>query len=299
MSSIFKQGNWYKGNLHTHSNISDGKLSPCELVEMYKADGYDFLAITDHCIYGFHDEFNSDDFIVLPGVELNTPGVGNHQHRDHHVVGIGIPGKNSFSHGERFVPPDMDPQLTVDALTSRGNIAIYAHPHWSHCRMDVVKGLKGLTGVEIYNHMCQVGGVGYSEYVYDELLWDGSEIYCFATDDTHGGYTDSRGGYIVVKAEKLSHEAIVDSIISGDFYASSGAVIHDIVRDGDKVTVKCSPCCKIVYEGDNFPGCAVNGENGEDTLTEHTFTLVPYSKYFRFTVIDTKGHKAWTHGYKV
>ena len=39
---------WFKGNLHTHTTESDGKLSPEECYALYKSKGYDFLARTDH-----------------------------------------------------------------------------------------------------------------------------------------------------------------------------------------------------------------------------------------------------------
>ncbi|WMT90453.1 PHP domain-containing protein [Pelagibacterium sp. H642] len=41
-------GRFFKGNLHTHSDRSDGALSPEEVCRRYRAAGYDFLAITDH-----------------------------------------------------------------------------------------------------------------------------------------------------------------------------------------------------------------------------------------------------------
>jgi hypothetical protein len=37
-----------RGNLHAHTVLSDGVLSPAELIADYEALGYDFLAITDH-----------------------------------------------------------------------------------------------------------------------------------------------------------------------------------------------------------------------------------------------------------
>ena len=37
---------YYKANLHTHSTISDGKLTPQELKEAYKSKGYSILSIT-------------------------------------------------------------------------------------------------------------------------------------------------------------------------------------------------------------------------------------------------------------
>jgi predicted metal-dependent phosphoesterase TrpH len=48
MTQLFlMEGKWYKGNLHTHTNNSDGVLSPAQMAEQYRAAGYDFLCITD------------------------------------------------------------------------------------------------------------------------------------------------------------------------------------------------------------------------------------------------------------
>ena len=40
--------NYYKGNLHGHSNHSDGALKPNEVVNEYKNLGYDFTCLSDH-----------------------------------------------------------------------------------------------------------------------------------------------------------------------------------------------------------------------------------------------------------
>ena len=39
--------NWYKGNLHLHTTISDGQRTPEESFELYRGNGYDFVARTD------------------------------------------------------------------------------------------------------------------------------------------------------------------------------------------------------------------------------------------------------------
>ena len=58
-----KTGNWYKGNLHCHSTNSDGKLSPKEVVDLFKENGYSFLCFSDHDIYtDYRSEFDSEDF---------------------------------------------------------------------------------------------------------------------------------------------------------------------------------------------------------------------------------------------
>jgi hypothetical protein len=41
---------WYKGNTHTHSYWSDGDDFPEMIMAWYKANGYDFIALSDHNI---------------------------------------------------------------------------------------------------------------------------------------------------------------------------------------------------------------------------------------------------------
>ena len=43
-----KEGNFYKANLHCHTNLSDGDFTPEEIKEMYKTEGYSVVAYTDH-----------------------------------------------------------------------------------------------------------------------------------------------------------------------------------------------------------------------------------------------------------
>lgn len=43
-----KSGSFYKANLHCHSTVSDGKLTPEELKKIYKEKGYSVIAYTDH-----------------------------------------------------------------------------------------------------------------------------------------------------------------------------------------------------------------------------------------------------------
>ena len=57
----------YKANLHCHSTISDGNLTPEQLKEAYKGQGYSVLCITDHEIPADHSHLTDKDF---PGSQL-------------------------------------------------------------------------------------------------------------------------------------------------------------------------------------------------------------------------------------
>jgi hypothetical protein len=72
-------GRFYRGNMHTHSNRSDGVLPPEAVVAAYRERGYDFLVLSDHFLprFGFPitdmRAFNTPDFTTLLGAELHAP----------------------------------------------------------------------------------------------------------------------------------------------------------------------------------------------------------------------------------
>ena len=55
-----------KGNLHTHTNASDGRYPVSDVVRIYKEKGYDFLGISDHDVY-FDKEIENEDLLILHG----------------------------------------------------------------------------------------------------------------------------------------------------------------------------------------------------------------------------------------
>lgn len=48
---------WYKGNLHTHSYWSDGDGYPEMIMDWYKSNGYNFVALSDHNILAEGDKW--------------------------------------------------------------------------------------------------------------------------------------------------------------------------------------------------------------------------------------------------
>lgn len=292
-STINAAGRWYKGNTHAHTNISDAVLPPDKLVGIYKALGYDFTAITDHRIYGIHAELTTADFLVLPGVELDVrPSAA--EGLAHHVVGLGLPGINHLAHGQRIeYPADASVSQIIDLLTSLGHLCIYAHPGWSHTRHESLDQLQGFSGLEIYNHACEVGSAcGLSESHYDRLLWQGRKFWCVASDDTHQQRVDYGGGFIMVKAPELTQAAIIQALLAGSFYASQGPLIEDYYREGDQVHIRCSPSRLIGFQNDINAGFALNDDAAR--LTEGVYALRGTESYVRALCIDAAGNRAWT-----
>ena len=64
-----KDGKLFRANLHAHSNISDGALSPEQMKKLYVDHGYSIIAFTDHRVHLKHDDLTDDNFLALSGVE--------------------------------------------------------------------------------------------------------------------------------------------------------------------------------------------------------------------------------------
>ena len=59
--------NFYKANLHCHTNISDGKISAEEIKAHYKKNGYSIIAYTDHDVMVPHPELDDENFLAYRG----------------------------------------------------------------------------------------------------------------------------------------------------------------------------------------------------------------------------------------
>ena len=75
---IDKDKKFLKGGLHCHTTRSDGKLTPEEVMEYAKSQGYDFMAITDHQIYTLQQYAPELGVITVPGMEYGNDLVKGH-----------------------------------------------------------------------------------------------------------------------------------------------------------------------------------------------------------------------------
>ena len=88
-----KTGFFYKANMHCHTTLSDGKLTPQEIKEHYKNKGYSVVAFTDHDIFIPHPELKDDNFLPLNGfeVEINQENTENiHAAKTCHICFVAL-----------------------------------------------------------------------------------------------------------------------------------------------------------------------------------------------------------------
>lgn len=317
MKEMFGQGNWYKGNLHSHTTNSDGRMTPEESVRFHKSHGYSFLCLSEHDIYtDYREKYDSDEFILLPGVEASVWLVDQEKTglmKTHHIHGIlgnekmqKEAGQNVFKHGEKLTPPVFieewsgleAAQNMVDFLRSKGCFTTYNHPIWSRVDMEEVVGLKDVWALEVYNYGTAIEcGEGCDTVFWDKMLRNGTHIHGFASDDNHNPWKffDSFGGYVMVRSEELSHEAIVNHLLAGDFYFTAGPEIYQWGMEDKKVYVECSDVSRI-----NF---IAGGKVGRSETLLKTATPLRYGchelrgdeDYIRIECVDEHGLTAWTN----
>ncbi len=293
-------GKFYRGNLHTHSTFSDGKLELAEVCRRYKAEGYDFLAVTDHFVGKFDypivdtRPYRDADFTTIVGAELHSGGMENGELW--HILAVGLPFDFAPSHSPEFHPvpgQETGPEIARRAVEAGAFVAI-AHPEWSGLTEGDMRSIDVAHAVEIYNHGCEVECDRASGlHAADILARDDRQVSFIATDDAHfvHGDLDAFGGWTMVKAEENTPEALLAALKAGAMYASTGPDFVDIEVADDHVHVRCSPVSGIILQGQ---GVATVGEFG-DGLTEASLAKgrLANSPWLRVTLIDENGGKAW------
>ncbi|HEU0164638.1 MAG TPA: CehA/McbA family metallohydrolase [Thermomicrobiales bacterium] len=308
-----KPGQFYKGNLHTHSTNSDGNLTPAEVIAEYKQRGYDFIALTDHFLPETYfrpesdpasfitisdtSDLRSDDFTTIFGAEIHGPGMSNGELW--HLVAVGLP----------LDFPRWTPEETGDALAKRaveaGAFVGIAHPHWnSLTQEDARKVAPFVHSVEVYNHACAQIDRADGLYMLDALLEDGFHLSANAADDAHfktpvgaigEAHPEAFGGWVQVKAESLEPDALLAALKAGEFYASTGPELVNIEIDAatDEIAIETSPVNRIMVTGLGPASARVIG----DDLTSARFPLEKFRKagFVRVAAIDADGKRAWSN----
>ncbi|WP_054303270.1 CehA/McbA family metallohydrolase [Gemmobacter sp. LW-1] len=300
LSAFSTPGRFWRGNLHTHSNLSDGALPPEEVCRRYRAEGYDFMALTDHFVgcfgYPVADTvpFRAEGFTTLIGAELHSGPMSNGELW--HILAVGLPPDFAPGNAPDFrVQPGMEtgPEIAARAVAAGAFVAI-AHPQWSGLTLADARSLTAAHAVEVYNHGCAMGcdrPDGFA--IADLLLTEGRDLSLIATDDAHFSEPDHFGGWVMVKATENTPEALLAALKSGQFYSSQGPELRDVVVEGNRVIVESSAVVSVIVQGAGTGAKAVHGQSM--TRAEVPLERLGASHWLRVTVIDAAGRRAWSN----
>lgn len=323
-----EKGNFYKVNMHSHSTLSDGKLTPEEMKEAYKRRGYSAICFTDHEVLIGHKELCDDTFIALHGYEVGIlnkkivrPGMSGFTQCYHFNMiakeqdNLTMPGfykNNPYMAGsarqtaEQFGKyADTIEENYYDVawintylkkFKDNGFLVVLNHPEWSIQNCNDYLGLEHLHGIEVINGSC---AQAYSENTgihYQQLLRAGHCVVPTAGDDDHDT-KDHFNAWTMIKAEELSYDALIKAYEKGDCYASEGPDILSIVFRDNKIIVKTSPVCGIFLRGEGRHTEYVYSRT--ETYTEAEFEFLPnrFGRFFRIEIRDKEGFRAFSNAY--
>ena len=300
----------YKGQLHCHTNNSDGALTPIAVMQKYIDYGYDFMTITDHnTLTSCPDE--GADIVWLGESYEDTRNSAGHQHMN--VLNCNeVIGRKSIYNSTNT------PETLVEHFVKNGNaILSYNHPEDRivYASDETLRNLPdGILFVEIYNATIHTNLGDFptnTSHIKSKPKWKettekdypngnldrgfrimldaGKKVFCSAVDDFHRGDNMENRGWMMVFAKERTKEAIWNGLITGSSYASNGVYLNDIsfINGMMELDIKDGAGATTTFYG-----------KGNEVLSVQKGSFPQYKArgnetYIR-AMVELEGKKAWS-----
>lgn len=317
-----ENGNFYKANLHAHTNMSDGQQTPEEVKEFFKKNGYSIVAYTDHDVFVDRSHLCDEEFLALNGLEMEINGInygrGWTDQQSCHINFIALDPDNlntpcyhrtrylyanapkyrhlmkydeSLPDFDRFYDPDRINDMFLEGR-NKGFFTVYNHPICSLEHYPFYSKLNYMHALELYN-----GPYDYCPHVYDDLLWLGKMVYCVGGDDSHSE-AGSCFSWTTFKAEKLDYRTITKALLDGHFYSSQGPEIFELYVEDGVMHVKTSDAQSIHFITAARSSARKDVTASKGTyINEASFKVLPECVYVRVLVVGPDGKTASTNAF--
>lgn len=150
-------------DFHLHSNASDGKLPPEELLKQARKKGLKYFSICDHNTLSAYSQINTEEYPeLITGIEFDVWYRGIFLH----LLGYGIDTNSEYLRpflAKNKAETELDIvrifsgrnlKKLIEAIHKANGIAVLAHPAccWTISPEHFAKKLKeiGLDGIEVY-----------------------------------------------------------------------------------------------------------------------------------------------------
>lgn len=235
------ESKWYKGDFHTHTNLSDGKLTVDEGMESARNMGLDFFVATDHNI--LPTKWMKSDILVIPGIEITS----SKGHFNAHGIRKWVDWRPSCEDGGMETEKGMN--RILKEVKQAGGVRSINHPQlkpWEWQFKETL--LKEIDVIEIWNDPTFKDNPKATEealVLWDTLLNDGYRIAGIGGSDSHMRPTDLYPGATVpsligdpatyVWAEGLSGSSILEGIKRGHVYVTRFIDLKVDVKSNDSL----------------------------------------------------------------
>lgn len=283
---VYTKKQWFAGEMHAHTNNSDGKASLSEVIDKLEGTGLDFLVLSDHNTTAAYPDIPKEGPpLIIPGLEWTT-FYG-------HSVALGIREYIDW----RTTRRSDDLSAKINELRRQGGLFSVAHPfsvgdpvctgcEWEYSNLDPAQ----IDTLEIWSGSWRKGAVPNWRAIawWDQLLNQGYRITGVAARDMHQlsqfDLDDAANTY--VRAYNCTQPEILAGLKRGDVQVSLGPLLDvTLWTDGREYGL-----------GDTvhaFMGKKVTLEIASDTLPGASFLQV-IADGQRVYKGSTDGKRSWT-----
>ncbi|WP_106768604.1 CehA/McbA family metallohydrolase [Paenibacillus faecalis] len=240
-NKIWQEGSrWYKGDFHTHTVLSDGKMTQLMNSDQAEKLGMDFFTATDHNVMS--TSWPKGNVLVIPGVEV-TSGDGHWN-----ALGLRkwIDWRTSAPDGGLTTQAGMDRLMKETA--EQGAVCSINHPMlvpWAWQYGETL--LSAVHSMEIWNDPTYSPNPEATEKalkLWSECWNRGHRLTGIGGSDSHmlptERYPDCDIPSLIgdpatyVWCDDLSAEAVLEGVRRGEVYVSRGPVLEATIRAGDR-----------------------------------------------------------------
>ncbi|MBA7595427.1 hypothetical protein ES703_02390 [subsurface metagenome] len=270
--------NWYKGNLQSHTENSDGANTASEMMSTYRENGFHFNSITDDDHITDSEAFTDlPYFLGIIGTELKVEG---------DMIAIDI---------STLVDENQSWVEVVDNILAQGGLPIPASISWSGSPFSL-ENLRQC--IDAGSRLIELQGGTVEEALiaretWDTLLTEGRLVYGLMNDDAHNIDRVSRWGWNMVNSPELTKDAILQNLEEGNSYCVQGYFlrvgigpeIYSITVENENAISISSSGNHVLFIGDN--GVVLDSEN---LIGEMASSGIPFGvSYVRMEVYGDNG----------
>jgi hypothetical protein len=301
----FSADHFQRGNLHTHSRLSDGSASIEEMVAWYRSHGYQFLAMSEHdrrIDPGTLADLTGPGFVLIAAEEVSDRWSRHPLHVNGLCIDRDIESKRDFD------SPDEGLRVMLRQIRAAGGTPLVNHPnfHGSLTADDIVHGASDRYLLEVWSGHPDVatdGDWGHpsAEAIWDDVLKHGGDAIPAAVDDAHGLPDDSGApgqslpgkGWVATFGAETTPAAICAALARGQLYASNGPALSALSVEDDALHVTTAdPQATVTFLGQG--GAVLAEARGPSAV----YRLSGDESLVRARVTDGEGHHAWTAAYR-
>lgn len=237
-SSVNDVPGWYRGDLHLHTEHSDGEQTPAEVSARAVLSGLDFIVPSDHNTISAQRHWGGVErpgLLVLCGEEVTTPA--GHWG----AVGLGPGVWIDF----RYRPGDHQLRRFVDRVRDAGGVAIANHPRRvQHKGCGFEFDVAEMDAVEVWNGSWTASDED-AVRLWDGLLRTGRRVVAVGGSDSHNGGQPIGHPQTVVRAAGLNREAVVAALRGGHAFVAADSRIHlDVGVASDGTRAQMGECLR-------------------------------------------------------